>query len=163
MKTLERNARPVPALLYEVRESAGPEGGLLLGLHAEGQRIAIAEARADLCADNEPLGWKAADARAQLEEALVDYLESQHAKVDLAPPVRSTADGGRFVSRYLYRDAHDISVGLVWYDVSSSATGPDHLPTIVRNKMRFEVHRKLTEKRPSALRVLLQILDDISA
>jgi hypothetical protein len=28
--------------------------------------------------------------------------------------------------------------------------------------MRFEVHRKLTEKRPSALRVLLEILDDIS-
>ena len=39
----------------------------------------------------------------------------------------------------------------------------DDLPTIVRNKMRFEVHRKLTEKRPSALRVLLQILDEMSS
>jgi len=163
MKALERNTRPVPALLYDVRESDGPEGGLLLGLHAEGKRIATARARAEPWSGDERLGWKAADVRALLEEALVGYLMSQYAKVDLAPPVRSPADGRRFVSRYVYRDADDISVGLVWYDASSSATGPDDLPTIVRSKMRFEVHRKLTEKRPSALGVLLRILDEMSS
>jgi hypothetical protein len=56
----------------------------------------------------------------------------------------------KFVSRYTYRDFDDISVGVVWYDVRTSTTGPDDLPAVVRNKMRFEVHSKLTDQSPNA-------------
>ena len=88
--------------------------------------------------------------RTVLEESLVDQLKHQLAKVDVASPEPVAVGGLRFVSRYVYRDFDDISTGVVWYDVPSSTTGPEDLPAVVRNKMRFEVHRKLTEKSPNA-------------
>ncbi len=39
---------------------------------------------------------------------------------------------------------------MVWYDVPSSTTGPDNLAAVVRNKMRSDVHRLLTEASPNA-------------
>ena len=142
----------VSDLPYEIRDVADPDGGLILELHAEGQRIATARARADVLADmGTMLGLKPEGVHALLEKALVDQLKHQLAKVDVAPPEPATPDGLRFVSRYVYRDFDDISTGVVWYDVSSSTTGPENLPPVVRNKMRFEVHRKLTEKSPNAL------------
>ncbi|GAB4566965.1 MAG: hypothetical protein Tsb0020_19100 [Haliangiales bacterium] len=55
-----------------------------------------------------------------------------------------------------YRDRDHVDTGLVWYDVNTSDTGPDELPTIVRNKTRLEVHRKLTGNG-SAARALVDI------
>lgn len=160
--TLPLPDAPVRARLYEVRESTAPGGGVLLGLHAEGQCIATAHARSDLYTRSDRSEGEATDSRELLEKALVDHLRREHAKVELSPPTRSPADGERFVSRYVYRDADGISAGLVWYDVPSSTTGPNELPTLVRNKMRWEVHRQHTEKRPTVFRTLLRILDEMS-
>lgn len=138
-------------LPYEIHDMADPDGGLVLELRAEGQRIATARARADVLADMLAMLGLGRDAvRTVLEESLVDQLKHQLAKVDVATPEPVAVGGLRFVSRYVYRDFDDISTGVVWYDVPSSTTGPEDLPAVVRNKMRFEVHRKLTEKSPNA-------------
>jgi len=56
-----------------------------------------------------------------------------------------------------------VEAGIAWYDVSSRTVGPDHLPVLVRSRMRDAAHRKLTEIRPSALRVLLGVLEQLSS
>jgi len=141
----------VPQQEYEIRDVADPQGGLILELLAEGQRVAAARAQADVLADMErQLGVGRAEVRAILASALVDQLKHQLAKVEVTPPQAEPPGGLRFVSRYTYRDFDDISVGLVWYDVPTSVTGPEGLPAVVRNKMRFEVHSKLTDRSPNA-------------
>jgi hypothetical protein len=59
--------------------------------------------------------------------------------------------------------AAGVEAGIAWYDIPSRSVGPDHLPTLVRSRMRDAVHRKLTETRPSTLRVLLGVLDELSS
>jgi hypothetical protein len=136
---------------YEIRDVPDPHGALVLELHAEGRRLAGARAGAEVLADMErQLGTTRDEVRASLESALVDHLKHQLAKVELTPPIADPPGALRFVSRYIYRDFDDISAGLVWYDVRSSTTGPDDLPAVVRNKMRFEVHSALTGQSPNA-------------
>jgi len=142
---------PHQDLSYEIREIADPEGGLNLELHAEGERVAAARARADVLTDMErQVGVSREDVRGILESALVDQLKHKLAKVEVTPPRADSPGGLRFVSQYTYRNVDDISVGIVWYDVPTSMTGPEDLPAVVRNKMRFEVHSKLTDQSPNA-------------
>jgi len=144
-------AVPHQDLSYEIREIADPEGGLNLELHAEGERVAAARARADVLTDMErQVGVSREDVRGILESALVDQLKHKLAKVEVTPPRADSPGGLRFVSQYTYRNVDDISVGIVWYDVPTSMTGPEDLPAVVRNKMRLEVHSKLTDQSPNA-------------
>jgi hypothetical protein len=155
---------------FEIREVPEPDGGVCLELHAEGERIATARARAAPLADMEGmLGLRRADVRVALESALVDRFERERSKVDVASPKLATShdgsdgDDGRFVSRYLHQDFEGIAVGVVWYDCSTSTTGSDGVPAIVRSKMRSEVQHKLAEKRPSALRFVVEVLHSMSS
>lgn len=142
---------PQQDLQYEIREIADPQGGLILELHAEGQRVAGARTAGDVLGNMEQhLGMGREGVRTILESALVEHLKHQLAKVEVTPPQADPPGSLRFVSRYTYRDFDDISVGVVWYDVRTSTTGPDDLPAVVRNKMRFEVHSKLTDQSPNA-------------
>src|SRR5512144_2473882 len=50
----------------------------------------------------------------------------------------------RLTGRFTHKLRGGISTGIVWYDVSSSTTGPDDVSPVVRNEMRFAVLRKLT-------------------
>jgi len=154
---------------FEIREVAEPDGGLCLELRAEGQRIATARARGGPLADMERmLGLRPADVRVALESALVDRFEHELANVDVASPKLATSrDGegedGRFVSRYRYEDFEGIAVGVVWYDCATSTIGSDGVPAIVRSKMRSAVQHKLAEKRPSALRFVIDVLHGMSS
>jgi hypothetical protein len=135
---------------YDIRDIPDPEGGLVLGLYVEGQQVGTARASRDVLDQMKAqLGSDAADVRAILSDALVRHLKQQLEKVELARPTANPAGGLRFVSRYVYRDFDAIYTGVVWYDVPSSTTGPEGLPAVVRNKMRFEVHRLLTEASPN--------------
>jgi len=104
-----------------------------------------------------------------LESALVDRFEHELSKVDVASPKLATShdgsdsDDGRFVSRYLHQDFEGIAVGVVWYDCSTSTTGSDGVPAIVRSKMRCEVQHQLAEKPPSALRFVIDVLHGMSS
>src|SRR5271170_3989410 len=108
------------------------------------------------------------DVVAQLGRELVARFEQERARVNLSPPVlASTAggegDGDRLVSRDVTEGVAGVEAGIAWYDVSSRSVGPDHLPVLVRSEMRDAVDRKLTETRPSTLRVLLGVLDGLSS
>jgi hypothetical protein len=152
---------------FEIREVAEPDGGLCLELHAEGERIATARARAAPLTDMEGmLGLGRADVRVVLESALVDRFEHELAKVDVASPKLATPRGGsdgRFVSRYVHQDVEGIAAGVVWYDGSTNTTGPGGVPAIVRSKMRSQVQHELAEKPPSALRFVIDVLDGMSS
>jgi len=83
--------------------------------------------------------------------------------VDLAPPASAVSKGdahgsGRFFGRYAYRDAEDITAGVVWCDSSSSVTGPDYVPAVVRSKMRVAVRARLAELRRGPLGLLVDVL-----
>jgi hypothetical protein len=136
---------------YDIREIPDPEGGLVLELWVEGARGSTARASADVLAQMAADFGTARDGmRAFLEETLVRNFKQQLGKVELSPPKAIPAGGLRFVSRYVYRDFDTIYTGVVWYDVPASTTGPEDLAAVVRNKMRTEVHRLLTEASPNA-------------
>lgn len=152
---------------FEIREVAEPDGGLCLELHVEGERLATARARAAPLADMEGmLGLSRADVRIALESALVDRFEHELAKVDVASlklATGSDGDEGRFVSRYVHQDLEGIAVGVVWYDCSTSTTGPKGVPAIVRSRMRSEAQHKRAEQGPSALRFVIDVLHGMSS
>jgi hypothetical protein len=136
---------------YEIGEIPDPEGGLVLELRVEGKRLAAARASADVLAQIAADFETPRDGmRTFLEATLVRSLKQQLGKVEVSQPKAIPAGGLRFVSRYVYRDSDTIHTGVVWYDVPLSTTGPENLAVVVRNKMRSEVHRLLTEASPNA-------------
>lgn len=138
-------------LQYEIRDQTGTKGGLRLELLVEGNHVASGEASADvLDAMEQLLNLNREGVEDELRRALQDLLKNQLNKVSVSEPIEDPTHPLKFRAQYTYRDHDTIETGLVWYDVSTSATGPDELPAIVRNRMRFEVHRKLTSHGGSA-------------
>jgi hypothetical protein len=145
------------SLGYEIREGADPDGGLLLELVVEGTTVARARASAGVLADMDTvLGLSREAVAQQLRQALLETLRSQGQFVEVADVVEDTHRPLRFTGRFTHRLRDDVATGLVWYDVNTSMTGPEDLPAVVRNKMRFEVHRKLTGDG-SAARALVDL------
>lgn len=145
------------AVGYEIRERPVPDGGLLLELVVEGASAARARASADVLADmNTVLRMSRDDVAQQLRRALLETLRSQGQLVDVADIVEDARQPLRFTGRFTHRLRDDVATGLVWYDVKTSMAGPENLPAVVRNKMRFEVHRKLTGDG-SAARALVDL------
>ena len=91
-------------------------------------------------------GFRREDVVEELRTALTGYLKNQLATVCISDPQEDPTHRLRYVSRYTLRSREDneVRAGVVWYDIPESTTGPDDLPAIDRNQMRFEVHRKLT-------------------
>ena len=142
---------------YEIRKGAAPDGGLLLELVIEGATLARAGANAAMLVDLDATLGLSRDAVAErLSDALREALRSQGQYVELTDIVEDAGRPLRFKGRFTHRLRDEIATGLVWYDVRSSTTGPEELPAVVRNKMRFEVHRKLTGEG-SAARALVDL------
>jgi hypothetical protein len=134
------------ALSSEIREVADPAGGIALELWAEGSRLARAAASKQILEQMRAcLGLEPAQVAAELQAALVAYLRNQLATVEVSEPIEDPKKKLRFASKFTLRSGDLIEPGVVWYDVTESTTGPDSLPAIVKNKMRHEVHRKLTD------------------
>lgn len=132
-------------------------GGLVLELFVEGAHVARASASAPILADMHAVLGLSRDSVAQhLRQALLDALTSQGQFVEIADIIEDPAHALRFMGRYTHRFRDEVVTGLVWYDVKTSATGPDDVAAMVRNKMRFKVHRKLTEDG-SAARALVDL------
>jgi hypothetical protein len=145
------------SLGYEIRESSDLDGSLQLELLVEGTRVAHATVHADVLADMWTVLGLTRDAVAQaLREALLKSLRAQGQFVEVGDLKEDAHKPLRFTGRFTYRLRDQVSTGLVWYDVSSSTTGPEDLPAVVRNKMRFTVHRKLTGEG-SAARALVDL------
>ena len=150
------SASPVN-LPYEIREQPQAEGGLRLELVVESDVVATAGASADVLESMERLlGLDRESVATELSVSLEELLKNRIEKVTLADLQEDPGKPLRFHARYTYRDHTNVEAGLVWYDVETSGTGPEELSAIVRNKMRLEVHRKLTTSGGAA-RALVDI------
>lgn len=130
------------ALPYEVRAVPDSEA-LRLELWVENRRIATASAVVEvLDAMQRHLGLAREQVAQELRASLEALLKNQLDKVTISD---LREEGSlRYVARYTYRDFETVATGLVWYDVQTSETGPSEIPAVVRNKLRHEVHRRLT-------------------
>jgi len=148
----------VMKLDYEIREQVDPEGGLRLALLVEGKQIATAGAGLNaLDAMAQLYGLDREAVAADLRERLRELLKHQLDQVSVKDVTEEVDRPLRFHARYTCREAaNHVDTGTVWYDVNTSDTGPDELPAIIRNKMRLEVHRKLTSQG-SAARALVDL------
>lgn len=155
------------SLTYEIRE-CGPDddgtpavtpdkGGIRLGLFLEGKRIATAGASQDVLDDMQhTLGLDRAQVTEQLRGSLQSYLTSQLDKVTVTELRPDPTKPLLFHARYTYRDDDVIDSGVVSYDVGESKTFDSQLPALIRNRMRQEVHRRLTTPG-SAARALVDM------
>jgi hypothetical protein len=154
--------------LLELREVADPEG-ITLQLFVEGEPLFSARVRnIDLTEMLRALRLAREDAVAQLSDRLIARFEQERRRVSLSSPVLvspNTADerAERWVSRYVIPTASGVEAGVVWYDPMSRAVGPDHVPMIVRSRMREAVQHKLAETRSGMLGAVLGVLDDLSS
>lgn len=148
------------SLLYEIRERPDPEGGLVLELIVEGERIATARASHEVLLQmQETLGMERAAVDAELRTALREHLKRPLQKVlALSIPREVPPQSLRFISEYTYRDLDVLHAGVIWYDVPANATGPESVPEVVRNKMRSEVHKQLTAGTTKT-RELIELLE----
>jgi hypothetical protein len=124
-------------------------GGICLELRAEGETVATARAEPDtLDAMHEALGVTEEEIRTLLRERLAEYLRDGLERVTVSNLAFFEDEDQRlkFLADYTYRHFDTVRTGLVWYDVTSGETGPDDLPTVVRNKMRAYVHDELSER-----------------
>ena len=162
----EHDPQRAPDRPFELREVVDAEG-ITVELFVEGERLFSGRVgHVDLAEMFRMLRLAREDVVAQLGRELVARFEQERARVNLSPPVLASpagGDGDRLVSRYVTDSGAGVEAGIAWYDISSRSVGPDHLPVLVRSRMRDAVHRKLTETRPSALRVLLGVLDGMSS
>lgn len=139
------------AVGYEIREIALESGGVRLVLRVEGTDIASASAEGDIVHDmGVLLGLQRDTIVEDLRAALLDVLRTQGQSVHVDSIVEEQGRPLRFNGRYTHRLRNELQTGIVWYDVNTSVTGPDTVPAVVRNKMRFEVHRQLTGADGSA-------------
>jgi hypothetical protein len=164
----EQAVQLVPDRPVELREVADAEG-ITLELLVEGERLFSGRIRQDDLAEMfRMLRLAREDVVADLGRELLARFEQERARVKLSPPAPASSagdegDGDRLVSRYVTDGGAGVESGIAWYDISSHSVGPDHVPALVRSRMRDDVHRKLTETRPSVLRVLLDALDEASS
>jgi hypothetical protein len=135
---------------YEiVDESSGDN--LRLVLRVEGQVVATAGARAEVVTQmHSQLGVTREGLLSELRSSLESLHRNELDKVTIEH-LRERAPGSLyFMSSYLFRDFKNITPGVIWYDLPNGATGPDDAPALVRNKLRYEVHAKLTAGNPNA-------------
>jgi len=142
---------------FEIREGTTPDGGVRLELSVEGSVVAHATANASVLDDmHSLLGSTRMSVIEHLRDALRDLMRSQWQLVEVDQIIEDPNQRLKFYGRFTHRLRDELSTGLVWYDVRSSMTGPEDVPAVVRNKMRAEVHRKLTEDG-SAARALVDL------
>lgn len=90
------------------------------------------------------LGFDRAQVIAGVRGTLSQVLRTQGQFVNISDIAENPNRPLYFNGRYNYRLGEEVSTGLVWYNVTASETGPENVPAVVRNKMRTEVHRRLT-------------------
>jgi hypothetical protein len=163
----EQDPQRAPGRPFELREVVDAEG-ITVELLVEGERLFSGRVRhVDLAEMFRMLRLAREDVVAQLGRELVARFEQERSRVELSPPVPVSSaagcDGSRLVSRYVTDGRAGVEAGIAWYDILSRSVGPDHLPVLVRSRMRDAVHRKLTEPLPSTLRFLLGVLEELSS
>lgn len=132
-----------------VDESTGDD--LCLVLQVEGQRSATARASFDVVTQmRDQFGVSREEIHRELRDALESMHRNELEKVTIDRIREEPSDSRRFVASYIFRDFRSVSEGIVWYDLPNGTTGPEDVPALIRNKLRYEVHAKLTAGDPGA-------------
>jgi hypothetical protein len=126
-----------------------------LALYVEGARSATARADADVLNQMRvELGRERADVMAELRAALERLHANALEKVVLGALKEERPGSRRFLASYVYRDHRDVTEGVVWYDVGTGVTGPESVPALVHNKLRYAVHEQLVKGNAAAEQLL---------
>ncbi|XXY50716.1 hypothetical protein WME91_06185 [Sorangium sp. So ce269] len=116
-----------------------------MAFHVEGKPSATAGASSDVVAQMQAqLGMSTEEIRSELKRALESLYRNELEKVAIDRIREDPPNSRRFVASYVFRDFRDITRGIVWYDLPNGTTGPDEVPALVRNKLRYDVHARLT-------------------
>ncbi len=136
--------------VYEiVDESKGDD--LRLVLWVKGEAAATAGAPSDVVTQMQAqLGMTREEILADLGRALESLHRNELDKVTVQRLQERTSGSRYFVASYIFRDFKDITEGIIWYDLPNGTTGPNDVPALVRNKLRYEVHGRLTAGNASA-------------
>lgn len=136
--------------VYEIiDESSG--GELRLVLRVEGQTAATAGASSNVVTQmHAELGVTREDLILELKRSLESLHRNELDKVTIERLQERPPGSRSFVASYVFRDFRDVTPGVIWYDLPNGTTGPDNVPALVRNKLRYEVHAKLTAGNASA-------------
>ncbi|MGH7438192.1 MAG: hypothetical protein ACRENE_21110 [Polyangiaceae bacterium] len=127
------------------------DGDLVLALMVEGQRTATATASADVLEQMEhQLGTTPAEVGQDLRGALERLHANALDKVEISRLREEPGGSRRFIASFVYRDFRDVVEGVVWYSMPDGRTGPDAVPALVRNKLRYEVHTRLVGESKAA-------------
>lgn len=128
-------------------------------LVAQGRRLGVARAEAEAI---KRMVAELEMSRTDVVDALKVALERLHGdelqKVSINRLREHPVDSGRYIASYVFRDFRDVSMGFVWYDVSQGVTGPDNVPALVRNKLRYDVHAQLVKGNAAAEEILKVLL-----
>lgn len=132
-------------------EDESHDGDLVLALMVEGQRTATARASADVLVQMEhQLGTTPAEVGQDLRGALERLHANGLDKVEISRLREEPAGSRRFVASFVHRDFRDVVEGIVWYSMPDGRTGPEAVPVLVRNKLRYEVHTRLAGESKAA-------------
>ena len=136
--------------IYEiVDESSGRD--LRFVLMVEGEAAAAAGASAHVVSQMEAsLGVTREDVVSDLKGALESFHSNELDKVTIGRLQERTPGSRYFVASYVFRDFRNITEGVIWYDLPNGTTGPSDVPSLVRNKLRYDAHRRLTDGNASA-------------
>ncbi|MGD0678533.1 MAG: hypothetical protein ABSC94_24260 [Polyangiaceae bacterium] len=165
----KQDSQRAPDRPFELREVVDAEGSTAELLVVGERLFSDCVRHVDLAEMFRMLRLAREEVVAQLGRELVARFEQERARVNLSPPEPASSGGGdgdRLVSRYVTDGGAGVEAGIAWYDwydISSRSVGPDHLPVLVRSRMRDAVHRKVTDTPSSTPRVLLGALDQLSS
>lgn len=124
---------------------------LRLVLQVEGEPLATAGAASDVVVQMQAqLGLSREEILSELRGALESLRRNELEKIIIDRIREEPAGSRRYVASYVFRDFRNITEGIVWYDLPNGTTGPEDVPVLVRNKLRYEVHTKLTAGDPGA-------------
>lgn len=129
---------------HQISEIQTDEGGLGFALSVEDEPVAKAWASAEVIRQmSEQWGTTREAIAAELKAALEQFHAGTIQRITLGALREDPEHPRRFSASYLFKDFRDISMGIAWYDLETSETGPPAAPALMRNKLRYAVHDKL--------------------
>lgn len=136
-----------PTIINAYVEDRSPhDGSIYLVLTINGRTVEEVRASADIVEDiRRVLGIKREQLVDDMSKEMISFIQQERGVVALSLPQEDPHHPLRFTARYIYNAQAEEQVGLVWYDVTSSETGPDDVPFHIRNELRTLVHRQMTE------------------
>jgi hypothetical protein len=136
------------------------DGGVLLVAEVVGANKVFAAAKADqnvVAQMRDQFGLSRDDVRAELKAALEQLHRNELDNISIQR-IREEPPGSRqFIATFIFHELREIREGVVWYDLARSDTGPEDVPVLVRNKLRYAVHTQLV-KGNDAAEALLKVL-----